>query len=326
MKSKFVSYLYGTVPLGLGRAGLNIPFSPIGISIKITGLIVPAIAMDVTVPPVEAVIVTPFIVTSPFWISTSCTCLTPATSVIEFGSLTLTSKLDWVPFTVLSPMLTSIFLFPPDSPPMFSNLPPLWLNDPPAKILADPFAAKYWYFALPLYLFISSVLWAIQSGPNALLIIFFKSLLLFASCLKQLSLAGFATIILKRFFKFPSAVVSSPIQRSRPAVLSSQPSVIFTFEKYSSTVIEAFLVSFFKSPFISIFPLAEIVPDRLVTFELFPSLPFIERFPPDWIVALSVTAKLLSNTGNSIFITSYLFVGKVWNLYFSVDSNTPVWT
>ena len=66
MKSKFVSYLYGTVPLGLGRAGLNIPFSPIGISIKITGLIVPAIAMDVTVPPVEAVIVTPFIVTSPF--------------------------------------------------------------------------------------------------------------------------------------------------------------------------------------------------------------------------------------------------------------------
>ena len=70
MKSIFLSYLYGTLCPGVGVAGLNIPLSPTGISMYMIGLIVPATAIELIVPPVPE-IVTPLIVTSPFCISTS---------------------------------------------------------------------------------------------------------------------------------------------------------------------------------------------------------------------------------------------------------------
>ena len=107
----------------------------------ITGFIVPATAIEEIVPPVELEIVTPFIVTSPFWISTLWTVFTPSTSVIWFGSLIVTPRFPVLASTCCPPMFTVTLLFPPTSPePPLIKVPFSWVKLPPANILAFPFA------------------------------------------------------------------------------------------------------------------------------------------------------------------------------------------
>ena len=106
---------------GFGVAGLNIPFSPTGISIKTIGFIVPATATLPAIFPVSALIVTPLIVTSPVIISTSWICFTPSISFTELISLILTS---------------ATVLFSPLSPPSLLNAPRVCFSFPPDKICA----------------------------------------------------------------------------------------------------------------------------------------------------------------------------------------------
>ena len=166
---------------------MKIPFSPTGISINTIGLIVPATAIELTPPPLPAVIVTPLIVTVPVWISTSWTCFTPSTSVIELGSFTLTPKFACVPVTLFSPIETSTAVFSTFSPDIFSNLPSLRLKFPPLAILAVPLVANAVYLAPVLYKSLKFV-FVFQSGPKTEFNNFFNSGCFSATILKASTL------------------------------------------------------------------------------------------------------------------------------------------
>ena len=130
----------GWNPSGFKVAGLNIPFSPSGISINIIGFIVPATAIDPAVFPVSAFIITPSRVISPAMTSVTVTNFIGPNCVIELISFILVSSSEVDPSIEKSPILMLISLLPPDSPPLFVNIPFEWVKLFPANICALAFA------------------------------------------------------------------------------------------------------------------------------------------------------------------------------------------
>ena len=126
-------------------------------------------------------------------------------------------------------------------------------------------------------------------------------------------------------FNVPLLIVPDAAGKLVPKRVVFHHQLTFICDKYSSTVIEAFLVSLVRFPFIvtSFFP--DIKPEVLETSEPTLFLPWILKFPPDWIVALSVTTKFDSNTGSSISIISYLLYPTQLTLTLPDNFRTLTW-